>query len=73
MAPRTCFAVTLRGMKPNNGCFVVGLAIVFRTELRVELRKLIATLIGVATSRTPPQYSFSFLPASQSFYSFIIS
>ena len=31
MAPRACFAVTLRGMKPNNGCFVE-LAIVFGLE-----------------------------------------
>ena len=22
IAPRTCFAVTFRGMKPNNGCLV---------------------------------------------------
>jgi len=35
MAPRTCFAVTFRGMKPNNGCFV-GLAIVFGLEVRVH-------------------------------------
>jgi hypothetical protein len=35
MAPRTCFAVTLRGMKPNNGGFVE-LAIVFGLEMRVE-------------------------------------
>jgi hypothetical protein len=31
MAPRTCFPVTLRGKKPNNGCFV-GSAIVFGFE-----------------------------------------
>ena len=35
MAPRTCFAVTLRGMKPNNGGFAE-LAIVFGLEVRVQ-------------------------------------
>jgi hypothetical protein len=35
MAPRTCFAVTLRGMKPDNGCFVES-AIVFELEGRVQ-------------------------------------
>ena len=37
MAPRTCFAVTLRGMKPNNGGFVE-LAIVFGLELEVRVQ-----------------------------------
>jgi hypothetical protein len=35
MAPRTCPAVTLRGMKPNNGCFVES-AIVFGLEVCVQ-------------------------------------
>ena len=35
MAPRACFAVTLRDMKPNNGCFVE-LAIVLGLEVRIQ-------------------------------------
>jgi hypothetical protein len=36
MTPRTCFAVTRRGMKPNNGSFVE-LAIVFGLEVRIQV------------------------------------
>jgi len=35
IAPCTCFAVTFRGMKPNNGC-LVGLVIVCGDQVLVE-------------------------------------
>ena len=37
MAPRACFAVTFRGMKPNNGCFVE-LTIVLGLEVHVQVQ-----------------------------------
>ena len=40
MAPRTCSPVTLRGMKPNNGCFVESAIVpVFGLEVRVQTQR----------------------------------